>query len=194
MYYLVNHHLSFVIWISACSWCDWCNLFIWFCLLFYPSICEMGVSIIICKSNGDIVENDLVEVYRFAEAVAAFLAHLDGCCFMWLLKRSDYSSWDNILIENLKNSLMPVLTYPCYGYITNSSLSQKGTGNISVTHSVLGILKTGSSEAFSNIYVLYRSTEYCCHANQPASIYFRQRISPADFAQSLFHSFDFLPV
>lgn len=34
------------------------------------------------KSNGDTVENDLMEVYRIAEAVAAFLALLGACCFM----------------------------------------------------------------------------------------------------------------
>lgn len=125
------------------------------------------------KSGGDIVENDLIEVYRVAEAVAVFLALLGACCFMWLLKRSARSSWDDLMV-NLKNSLMPVLTYIGYGYIS------KGMSNSSVTHSVLRILKTGSSEIFSNIYVPYGSTEYCCHANQPANIYFQQtgRVSP----------------
>lgn len=141
----------------------------------------MEVPSIRYKNNGDIVENDLMEVYRFVEVVAVFLALLGACCFMWLWKRSDCGHWDHLLMENLKNSLMPVLTYPGYGCISNSSsFPQKGTRNNSVTHSVLGILKIGSSEVFSNIYVLYGSTEYCCHANQPANIYFQQTecISP----------------
>jgi len=84
-------------------------------------------------------------------------------------------------MENLKNSSMSISTYLGYGYISNSaSLPQKGTSNKSITHSVLGILKTGSSEVFSNIYVPYGSREYCCHANQPTNIYFQQtkRVPP----------------
>lgn len=33
------------------------------------------------KSNDEIVENDIMEWYRFAGAVAVFLALLGACCF-----------------------------------------------------------------------------------------------------------------
>lgn len=42
----------------------------------------MEVPSIRYKNNGDTVENDLMEEYRFVEAVAVFLALLGACCFM----------------------------------------------------------------------------------------------------------------
>lgn len=124
------------------------------------------------KSNDGIVENDIMEWYRFAGAVAAFLALLGACCFRWLLNTSDCSCWDYGEFEKFLDACFN-MTW-AWVYLYSSSLPQKGTSNNSVTHSVLGILKIGSSEVFSNIYVPYGRREYWCHANQPANIYFQQ--------------------